>query len=138
MLRKIFAFLAGLTTAIVSITLLQMLMFLLYPMPTAEAMNDPAELRKWVSELPSSANLLIAATYTLGSMLGGVAATKIMMGTAAGLHPTLMLGLTLTASAIVNFFVTMPGSPMWAAVLCIILQLPAALLGYRLARKTRV
>ena len=48
----------------------------------------------------------------------------------------MFVGVVLTLMGVLNFFVTMPGSPMWAIVLCLITYIPFAALGDKMVGGT--
>lgn len=133
MLRKILGAIGGLVAAFVVIFVAQLALMLAVTPPTPELMQNPQALREWVSNMPVSANLLLALGYLIGSFAGGVVATKIAVGE-NGFLPSVIVGVLLTVAGLVNFFVTMPGSPVWAIVLCLVIYIPFALIGHRSAK----
>jgi hypothetical protein len=82
--------------------------------------------------------LILAVGYALGSFVGGFVASKISGGSAAGFLPAMVIGVLLTVMGIINFFVTMPGSPVWAIVLCMLTFIPFAFIGNKVAGGPRV
>jgi hypothetical protein len=69
----------------------------------------------------------------IGLFAGGFIATKIAVGE-NGFLPSVLVGVLLTIAGLVNFFVTMPGSPMWVIVLCLAIYIPFSLIGHRAAK----
>ncbi len=135
MIRKILSILGGVAAAMIAITLLQMLTLLVHPLPSPEMVNDPDAIRRWVVEMPVSANLLLAFAYAVGSFAGGFVAGRIAGADPFGMTAAVIIGVLLTLSGAVNFFVTMPGSPIWMIVLCLVIYIPFSVLGYRFSRK---
>lgn len=131
--RKIGGTLAGLIAAFITISLSQLAMGMVMKPPTLEMMGDPEAMRAFVAAMPASAYLILAIGYAVGSLVGGFVAGKIAGGSSAGFAPALIIGLLLTLMGVVNFFVTMPGSPIWAIALCLLMYIPFALLGNRLS-----
>lgn len=131
--RKIAGTIAGLIAAFITISLSQLAMALVMKPPTLEMMQDPARMRAFVESMPAIAYLILAAGYALGSLVGGFVAGKIAGGATNGFLPALIIGVLLTLMGIVNFFFSMPGSPIWAIVLCLAMYIPFALLGNKLA-----
>lgn len=133
MLRKILGALGGLVAAFVVIFVAQLAMLLVVTPPTPELMQNPQAMSEWVSNMPISANLLLALGYLIGSFAGGFVATKIAVAE-NGFLPSVIVGVLLTAAGLVNFFITMPGSPIWVIVLCLAIYIPFALIGHRAAK----
>ena len=133
MVRKILGVFVGMIAASVMIMIAQMAMMLVVAPPSAETMQDPETLRAWISAMPVTADLLLALGYAIGAFAGGFVAGKIA-GAGNGFLPALLIGMFLTIAGIVNFFFTMPGSPMWLIVLCLLIYEPFALLGQRVAK----
>lgn len=133
MLRRISGAVVGLVAAFVTISVSQLAMALVMKPPTLEMMQDPAAMRAFVESMPASAYIILALGYALGSLVGGFVAGKIAGGSTAGFVPAIAIGVLLTLLGVINFFVTMPGSPAWAIVLCLVTYLPFAALGNRLA-----
>src|SRR6185503_18566227 len=101
--------------------------------PTFEMMSDPAAMRAFVESMPASAYVILALGYALGSLVGGFVAGKVSRGSGPGFLPAMAVGGFLTLMGVINFFVSMPGSPLWAIVLCLVTYLPFAALGNKLA-----
>jgi hypothetical protein len=96
-------------------------------------MQDPAAMRAFVQSMPASAYIILAIGYAIGAFVGGLVAGKISGNSTAGFLPAMFVGVILTLMGVVNFFVTLPGSPLWAIVLCLITYLPFAALGNKMA-----
>jgi hypothetical protein len=133
MLRKILGTVGGMIAAFIVIFVAQLALMLVVTPPTPELMQNPEALREWVSNMPVSANLLLAIGYLIGSFVGGFVATKIAVGE-NGFTPSLIIGILLTVAGVVNFFVTMPGSPIWVIVLCLAIYIPFSLFSHRAAK----
>ena len=133
MLRKILAVIAGFIAAGITISISQLAMSAVMKPPTWEMMQNPEAMRAFVATMPASAYLILAIGYAVGSLVGGFVAGKIAGGSAAGFLPAMIVGALLTLMGVINFFVTMPGSPLWAIVLCLVTYLPFAALGNKLA-----
>ena len=132
-MRRIAGAVIGLIAAFVTISLSQLAMALVMKPPTLEMMQNPAAMRAFVESMPASAYIILAIGYALGSFVGGLVAGKISGGSEPGFLPAMAVGVLLTVMGVVNFFVTMPGSPLWAIVLCLITYLPFAALGNKIA-----
>jgi len=133
MLRRILGAVLGLVAAFITISLSQLAMALVIKPPTFEMMSDPAAMRAFVESMPASAYVILALGYALGSLVGGFVAGKVSRGSGPGFLPAMAVGVFLTLMGVINFFVSMPGSPLWAIVLCLVTYLPFAALGNKLA-----
>jgi hypothetical protein len=137
MLRKIGGTVVGIIGAFITISLSQLAMSFVMTPPTFEMMQDPERMRAFVAGMPPSAYFILAAGYALGSFVGGFVASKISGGSAAGFLPAMIIGVLLTLMGIINFFVTMPGSPVWAILLCLLTFIPFAFIGNKVAGGSR-
>jgi len=133
MLRKIAGAVLGLVAALITITLAQGAMVLVVAPPTPEMLKDPETMRTFVANMPATAYIILAIGYAIGSMVGGFVAGKISGGSDFGFLAAMFVGLVLTFFGVINFFVTLPGSPLWAIVLCLVTYLPFAALGNKMA-----
>ena len=133
MLRRILGAVLGLVAAFITISLSQLAMALVIKPPTFEMMSDPAAMRAFVESMPASAYVILALGYALGSLVGGFVVGKVSRGSGPGFLPAMAVGVFLTLMGVINFFVSMPGSPLWAIVLCLVTYLPFAALGNKLA-----
>ena len=131
--RKVLATIAGLVAAFIAISICQLAMGLVMKPPTMEMMQNPEAMRAFVASMPAVAYLILAAGYAIGSLVGGLVAGKIAGGSASGFIPALVIGMFLTLMGVVNFFGTAPGSPLWAIALCLLMYIPFALIGNKLA-----
>jgi hypothetical protein len=132
MLRRILGVAIGMVAAFLVIIIAQIIMTQVIAPPSPETMRDPALLRKWVEAMPASANILLILGYVAGSFVGGFVASKAA-GKNNGFLPALLVGIALLGAGAVNFFITMPGSPVWAIALSLICYVPLAMLGHKTA-----
>jgi hypothetical protein len=133
MIRRIAGAVLGLVAALITITLAQAAMVLVVTPPTPEMMKDPATMRAFVANMPAVAYVILAIGYAIGSFVGGFVAGKISGGSKVGFLSAMFVGIVLTVFGVINFFVTLPGSPLWAIVLCLVTYLPFAALGNKTA-----
>ena len=79
--RKILAVVAGLVTAFITISLVEMLGHQVYPLPEGlDPMNDPDGFRAYLESVPVGAKAFIIAAWTLAAFLGAFAGIKIAQG----------------------------------------------------------
>lgn len=131
--RKIAGTILGLVAAFITIMIAQATTLVVVTPPTPEMMQNPEAMRAWIANIPATAYITLAIGYAIGSFVGGFVAAKISGGSAIGFIPSMVVGVFLLLAGIVNFFVTMPGSPMWAIILCLLIYIPFAFLGNRTA-----
>ena len=128
--RTILGILAGMVTAWVVIMACQFASGLLYPPPPGMDLRQPEQLAAFIAQAPPAAMAIVVASWVLGAGLGGWVAAKI-----ARAHPlfaALVIGLLVLAGVVANN--TMIPHPTWMTVLGVLLPLPAAWLGARMAR----
>lgn len=129
-LRGIAAVTAGAVTAVVVISGVEVLGHRFYPPPTGMDFNDPASVRALAPTMPVGAFLFVLSAYLLGSVVGAWAAARL-----AGHRPVthgLIVGVLMLAGAVYNM-ARIP-HPGWFQVAAVVVFLPAAYLGARLAR----
>jgi hypothetical protein len=95
----------------------------------AEGVTDREVLRGLIAGAPVSALLVVIVGWALGSLSGGCAAAWIAGRT--GARHALILGLLLTSAGIANNLMIPP--PLWFWIAGLIIFVPAALAGARLA-----
>jgi hypothetical protein len=130
--RSILAVLAGFVAAtVVMLTFESINGHVLYPElgRMAEGVTDPAAIRAVMASAPLGAFLVVLLGWALGGLLGGLVAARI--GSNAPLAHALVLGAVLTLAGIANNMMIPP--PLWFWVVSVLLFLPAAFVGARLA-----
>lgn len=132
--RKILALIVGLIAAFAVMMIVEMINSLVVMPPGPEIMKDPAKLREFMGSLPLTAYIVVLVGYFLGSFIGGYIVTKMSRRESPGLTLPLIIGAILTLGGIVNFFVMLPGQPVWFIALAFLIYIPVTLLGHRLAR----
>jgi hypothetical protein len=108
----------------------------LYPAPPEIDMTDGTQLTSFVEKMPDTAFALMLAGYVAASLAAGIVATALAKRYSRGLitpmRPAVICGVVLTAANIANAF-QLP-HPMWLIAANVIFHLPAALLGYFIAK----
>ncbi len=133
--RKILAVVVALIAAFAVIMMVQMLNSFLVMPPPSEVMNDPAKLREFMSSLPTRAYVIVLIGYFLGSFTGGYIVTNMSRRESPGLSLPLLIGVILMIGGLLNFFVMLPGQPIWFIGLSLVIFIPVTLLGSKLAGK---
>ena len=129
--RTILGILAGMVTAWLLIMVCQFASGLLYPPPPGMDLRQPEQLAAFIAQAPVAAMVLVVVSWVLGAFIGGWVAAKV-----AREHPlfaALMIGVLVLAGVVANN--TMIPHPLWMTVLGVLLPLPAAWLGARMARR---
>jgi hypothetical protein len=126
--RRALAVLAGLGVAIGLIFAIEGINVLLHPLPSGIDPRDADALKAVMGQWPASALLIVLLGWGLGAFAGGRVAARVG-GAKAG--PARAVGLVLLVAAIYNML-TIP-HPLWFWVLGILLIVPAAELGARVA-----
>ncbi len=130
MLRSLGAIVLGFVTAFVLITLFEFLS--LATMPAGiDPMDDPASLERAMQagQVPFIAMLLVVLGYAAGAFAGGWVAEKVARRWP--MRHALILGVLLTLAGISNLASFQ--HPLWMAIATLLVFLPLAYLGGRLA-----
>lgn len=96
----------------------------------AEGVTDREAIRALFAAAPAGALLVVIAGWIAGSFAGGWVAARL--AGRAGVHHGLVLGLLLTLAGIANNLMLPP--PPWFWIAGLVVMLPAAWAGARLAR----
>lgn len=124
---------AGIVVAWLVITLSQLLSAALYPPPPGTDLTDPAALADFINTAPVTAMACVIAGYALAALSGGWVAARISRR-----HPrlaALIVGALVLLGVVLNY--TMIPHPTWMLVSGVLLPVPMAWLGTRLARPGR-
>lgn len=130
MARTILGGLAGIVVAWLVIMGCEFGSAALYPPAPGLDLRDPAQLASFIQAAPARAMALVVAGWTLGALFGGAVAARI--GTPHPRAAALAVGATVLAGVIANSLLI--PHPPWMTVLGMLLPLPAAWLGSRVAR----
>ena len=133
--RKILAVIVAMITAIAIIWLFEMISTMTAPdYPKNAAYFTQAELMEYIRSMPATAFVLIFGGYVIASFAGGFVATKMGRRWSSGATLALIVGVLLSIGGVLNFFVVLPGQPMWFIIASMLSYIPFSLLGYRVAR----
>jgi hypothetical protein len=102
------------------------------PLPAGVDAQDPAALRAVMDQIPVLGFVVLLAAVALAGVAGAWVAARLSLS--AHMRNAMIVGALLWAATIVNLF-TLP-HPVWFAVLSVLIVLPAAWLGGRLAMRT--
>lgn len=134
--RKILAVIVAWIVAGGIILIGQMFMASIWPAPSPTVREDPAAMRAYIEGLPTQAFITLAAVYAVASFAGGFIATKMGRRFSGGPTLALIIGVLLTLGGLLNFFVVVPYHPVWVTIVCLLIYIPFALVGYAAAGGT--
>ncbi|MGZ3699895.1 MAG: hypothetical protein ACXVCH_17515, partial [Bdellovibrionota bacterium] len=103
---------------------------LVFPPPAGMNFQDPQAVAAFIAGLPVAAFLLMLITFALGSLVGGLIATRVSKE--PGPRPALMVGILLTAFGIMNLRAV--AHPMWFSVASTLIYCPFSWLGFRIRK----
>ncbi|MEJ7624903.1 MAG: hypothetical protein WKF34_12995 [Pyrinomonadaceae bacterium] len=132
--RKILAVIVGIIAALAVIMIVQMMNALIVPPPPAEVMNDAGRLAAYMVAMPTAAYIVVLIGYVLGSFAGGFIVTKMSRKVGGSQTLAVVIGVVLMIAGILNFFILVPGQPIWFVAASLLSYVPLAWLGYRVAR----
>ncbi len=121
----------GAMSGMILITLGEMAIHHMYPLPPGTDLYDADSLAKAMKQMPESALLFLLVNYVISSFLAGIIATLI--SGRVTLRPALVVGIVLTLAGLYNVIV-LP-HPMWFSMLNLLVYLPFVYLGYLAVRK---
>lgn len=133
--RKILAVIVAMITATAIIWIFEMISTMAAPNypKNAEYMSRD-EWKAYMATLPALSFAIILGGYIIAGFAGGFVASKMGRRWSSGPTLALIVGALLTLGGIANFFFMIPGQPVWFMVASLISYIPAALIGYRIAR----
>ena len=127
--RTIAGVVVGVVVAWLTIMLAEFASAPLHPVPAGLDMRDPESVAAFVATLPVSALLLVLAGWVLGGLVGGYVAASISRKPRAALTVGIVIVLGVIANAV------MIPHPMWMTIAGVLLPVPAAWFGAKLATR---
>lgn len=129
--RWVLGVLLGLVAMFVVTMGMEYLGQLAYPPPPGLDPHRTEDLAALLSQLPVAALLFVVVAWVLGAFAGGWTAARVSRrwprSAAVAVALVVILGVVMMITQV-------PGHPQWMAILGLLLPIPAALLGARLAR----
>jgi len=128
--RAFLGVLAGLATMFVVIMGIEYVGHMVYPPPPGLNPMVTEDLSAIMAVQPVAAKAFVVVAWVVGAFAGGWVAAKISRTypRAAAVIVSLMV-----VAGVVGMILQLPGHPRWMAALGLLLPIPAALLGARLA-----
>jgi len=127
--KRISSVLAGIVVGFAIVFAGDWISHFIYPMPASMDLNDPDSIRAVMAAVPRGVLVLMLGYWLLSSFAGGFVAGKI--NREGWKRSSIFTGSILLAGAIGNFF--MIPHPAWMIVASLILYIPCAYLGGKLA-----
>lgn len=128
--RAILGVLAGLATMFIVIMCIEYVGHMVYPPPPGLDPMVTEDLAAIMAAQPAAAKAFVVVAWVVGAFAGGWVAAKI-----SRTYPraaAVIVALVVMAG-VVGMILHLPGHPQWMAALGLLLPIPAALLGARLA-----
>jgi hypothetical protein len=130
--RLVLGVLGGLVTMFIVIMGIEFLGHQVYPPPPGLDPRNTADVARIMAQAPVGALASIAIAWIVGALAGGFVAAKV-----SGFWPraaAIVVGLFVVLG-VVAMMTQVPGHPMWLAIVGLVLPVPMALLGARLAQR---
>lgn len=135
MLRTVLAMAAGLAAMVVVIMLVEGAGMLLYPPQPGIDLGRPDGMSRLVTQLPTGALVCVLLAWVLGAFAGGWVAARIARRGGHPLLAALAVGGFVLAGVVA--MIVSVAHPAWMSTAGLLLPLPAAWLGARLAGRRR-
>lgn len=129
MMRSILAVLAGVVVAGIVIAGVEYLGHLIYPPPPGLDPSDVESMKAMMADIPLGSLLFVLLAWALGSLAGGGVAARI--AARSYLLHALIVGGIMLIGGVINM--AMIPHPLWFWIVGVILFLPSAYAGARLA-----
>jgi hypothetical protein len=128
--RAILGVLAGLAAMFVVIMCIEYVGHMAYPPPPGLNPMVTEDLSAIMASQPAAAKAFVVVAWVVGAFVGGWVAARISRTypRAAAVIVALMV-----VAGVVGMILQLPGHPRWMAALGLLLPIPAALLGAKLA-----
>ena len=121
----------GAMSGMILITLGEMAIHNVYPLPPGTDLYDADSLAKAMKQMPQSALLFLLVNYVISSFLAGIIATLI--SGRITFRPAMVVGIVLTLAGLYNV-VVLP-HPLWFSIINLLVYFPFVYFGYLVVRK---
>lgn len=127
--RSVLAVFVGIVVAVLAVFIVESVGHVVFPPPPGVDVSDPEALRELMERIPAGALAFVLLAWVLGSFLGGFTAAKIAVQ--HRLACALIVGVVMLGAG--GMTMMMIPHPLWMMVLGVLLPVPAAWVGARLA-----
>ena len=133
--RTILGVIAGLATMFIVIMAIEAAGHALYPPPAGLNPMLAEDMAKIMLAMPSAAKAIVVVAWVVGAFAGGWVAARI-----ARQHPRIaaVIVAAMVMAGVIGMILQMPEHPLWMSALGLLLPIPAALAGAKLALPRRV
>jgi hypothetical protein len=128
-MRNAFAIVSGVIVGGIVVGMTESLGHSLFPPPPGLDVTDPEQLKTLMSQLPVMALVIVVVAWALGALAGGYTAARVA-NTGRRMPSLVTGGFLLLFGGITMFQIP---HPVWMMIAGILLPVPMALLGARLA-----
>jgi len=130
--KQILAVVVGAVMGFVVLGLIEMVSWMLYPMPEGLDIANAEVMRAYVSQVPIGAKLIVLVAWMIGAFVAGFLAAKIAPE-GKGRQSAIFAGAILMLGGIANAF--MVPHPMWMLIIGLLQYIPLAHIGAKAAGK---
>lgn len=132
MIKRILSIVFGLVTAVVTISLVESLGHMIFPVAAIDMSNKDA-MKTFMESLPTGAIATVLVAWVIGAFVGAVVASLIDKEKA--FRNSVVIGVVILVLSIINLI--MLPSPIWMWVGAIVLIIPFAIAGNKLVAKIK-
>ena len=133
--RKALAVISGLIVAMGFIFVGEMIVIKWSLIPIEPGKNPNGDvLGPYFASVPAQGLLFLAATYAVAAFLGGFISIKMARRFSEGLTVPVVTAVLIMLFGAIDLFAITPYFPAWANLLCLLVCVPFAMVGYRFAR----
>ena len=129
--RYVLPVVVGAMSGMILITLGEMGIHHLYPLPLGTDSYDVDSLAKGLKDMPKNFFYLLLLNYIASSFLAGLISSLVAKRDTA--RPAIVVGIVLTLAGLYNV-IYLP-HPLWFSIVNLLVYIPLAYLGYMLVRK---
>lgn len=133
MIKNSLSILVGLVMAFAIMMVVEFLNSFFVKPPSDEIIANPELLKEFMTNLPTTAYLPVYFGYILGSFVAGIVTMKLSKSKNAIM--VVLVGIFLSLAGAFNFFIFLPGQPLWFVILSLLSYLPFVWLGKQLVSK---
>ena len=136
-MKRILPVLAGVLTGMLVIFVIETLGHMVYPIEMNLETATPEAKADFLKHIPPAAIAIVIIAWALGAMGAGIVSTLISKDNSSEFYPALKSGGILLGFGIINMI--MIPHPIWFWIAGILVYLPFAWLGYKIAvRKNHI
>jgi hypothetical protein len=129
--RYVLPVVIGAMSGMILISLGEMWIETIYPLPPGTDKYDVVSLAKAIAAMPEHAFVLLLINYLAASFAAGVISTLVAKRNTV--RPAFVVGIVLTLAGLYNV-VSLP-QPVWFSIAGLLVYIPFTYLGYRVVRK---